>query len=226
VPDLSDEMRELATDAAYHARPMAVADVIRRGNHRRIRAITQRSIGGLSAVGLGAAVLFTGTAHHLGSNPAAASGAVSGGNTLTATTTTAAGDLTTQVKYQDEPAGKVRILSVTYSGDLKVPLKKRSLLLFEFGPGLANGKPVKHSVIIAFGALLPKGQHHFSGSISGKHLGRKGPLILPGNGSFRALAEQTVSKVSAVKTSAGKKSSVATATRIKPGLTTIVILTR
>lgn len=219
MPDLSDEMRELAADAAYHAQPMAVADVIRWGNHRRIRAIAQRSIGGLSAVGLGAAVLFTGTTHHLGGNPAAASGAVSG-NTLTATTVTAAGDLTTQVKYQYEPAGKIKILSVSYSGDLKVVSKKHGFVLFEFGPGLVGGKPPKHSVLTAFLEQLPKGQHHFSGSLKGKSIGRKGSLVVPGNGSFRVAVEQAL-----VKTSTVKNSTTSTAT-IKPSLTTVVILTR
>jgi hypothetical protein len=68
VSELTNELRQLCDDASRHARPAAIAEVIKRGDRRRYRTIAGRSIGGLSVAGLGAAVVFTGAF----SNPAAA----------------------------------------------------------------------------------------------------------------------------------------------------------
>jgi DNA-binding beta-propeller fold protein YncE len=40
VPDLKDELRRLADDAASHARPLAAAEVIRQGDRRRQRTVS------------------------------------------------------------------------------------------------------------------------------------------------------------------------------------------
>ncbi|HET7015417.1 MAG TPA: hypothetical protein VFI65_15980 [Streptosporangiaceae bacterium] len=216
--DLNDEMRHMAADAAHNARPMAVTEVIRLGNRRRTRTIAQRSIGGLSAVGLGAAVLFTGGTHHLGSNPAASS-AIKGGNTLSVSSTSALGDISMRVKYSDLPTGKVKIVSVTYSGDIKKP-SKHGFVELEFGPGLATGKPANPIGIIFIGTPLRPGQHHFSGSLSGKSLGKHG-LIVPGNDSIGISVQPP-----GVWKGSGKGSGSGDLKPAKRTLTAIGILTR
>ncbi|HEY3902602.1 MAG TPA: hypothetical protein VGM14_01680 [Streptosporangiaceae bacterium] len=165
MSDLTDEMRQLAAGAAAHARPMAVTEVIRRGNHRRTRAIAQRSIGGLSAVGLGAAVLFTGVTHHPGSDPAA-SGAAAGSETVSVTQSSAGGQLSLRVKYRILPTKKVKVLSVAFSGDSKAVLKKHSDLAVFFGRGLNPGKSGRSVGYVL--VLRPNSPHHFSGSLSAK----------------------------------------------------------
>ncbi|HEY6311872.1 MAG TPA: hypothetical protein VIY52_13850 [Streptosporangiaceae bacterium] len=55
--DLTSELQQVADDAARQARPLAVAEVIRRGDRRRRRSITRLSLGGLSATGVVAAVI-------------------------------------------------------------------------------------------------------------------------------------------------------------------------
>jgi hypothetical protein len=229
VSDLTDEMRQLAADGATYARPLAVADVIRRGNRRRTRTIAQRSIGGLSAVGLGAAVLFTGAAHHLSGNPAAAGTAVSA-NTITETSSTTAGDLTMRVKYKYLPHGNIRVESVTYAADTKKAVKKAAAL-FVFGPGLA---PSKKNLFLFIGeSSVSHAGHHFSGSLSAKilsHLAKDG--VLAGNGSLRiSLGQGLITKPTGKhhindKSEGGKGVTTGTAKAVNPGLTAVVILTR
>jgi hypothetical protein len=55
--DLTGELQQMADDAARQARPLAAADVIRRGDRRHRRSITRLSLGGLSAAGAIAAVI-------------------------------------------------------------------------------------------------------------------------------------------------------------------------
>jgi len=219
VSDLTDEMRQLAADAATHARPMAVTEVIRRGNRRRTRTVAQRSIGGLSAVGLGAAVLFTGVTHHLGSNPAA-SGSVPGGNTVTVTSTSAAGSLTMAVKYLYRPAGRIKLVSVTYSGDSK-KVKKNPILIITFGPGL-DTKPNKPSQSFGIVLKLHASQlHHFSGSLAAKFLrtlNQHGRLA--GNGSARIVLG---SRKKLTSQPAHKKP---VTDKVTQSMTAVVILTR
>jgi hypothetical protein len=183
VSDLTAEMRQLAADAAQHARPLAIAEVIRRGNRRRTRTIAQRSIGGLSAVGLGAAVLFTGVTHHPAGNPAA-SGATASGNTVTVTQTSASGHLVVHINYQIQPKTRdFKLVSMTYSGAFAKTVKHPQLQ-FIFGPGLDPGKIGGQG--IGFTSNLQPGQvHHFSGKLNAvmirivnKHgvLGRNGSV--------------------------------------------------
>ena len=54
--DLTSELQQMADDAARQARPLAVAEVISRGDRRHRRSITRLSLGGLSATGVVAAV--------------------------------------------------------------------------------------------------------------------------------------------------------------------------
>jgi hypothetical protein len=185
MSDLTDEMRQLASDGATYARPLAAAEVIRRGNRRHTRTIAQRSIGGLSAVGLGAAVLFTGVTHHPASNPAA-SGAAAAGRTVTVTVTTssAAGTISMQIKYRNLPTKKIKVESLTYSGDSKRTVKNATLI-FAFGPGLNPGNPSPLPILF-FLSLPPNHGHHFSGSIPAKFLrtvDKNG--LLPVNGAAR-----------------------------------------
>lgn len=227
MPDLTDEMRQLAADGAAYAHPLAITDVMKRGNRRRARTITQRSIGGLSAVGLGAAVLFTGATHHLGGNPAAASSAVTG-NTITTTSTTSAGDITMRVKYKYLPKRKIRIESVVVTADTRKLVKNPSAV-FIFGPGLSPSAKATYTFIGV--GTQPNSGHHFTGSLPISILGRLGLHgAIAGNGSLRvSLGTGLISKPKAQHQNDGKaggaKSTIKAKT-VNPGLTAVVILTR
>jgi hypothetical protein len=56
--DVTSELQQLAEDAARQARPLAAAEVIRRGDRRHRRSVTRLSVGGLSAAGVVAAVII------------------------------------------------------------------------------------------------------------------------------------------------------------------------
>jgi hypothetical protein len=56
--DVTSELQQMADDAARQARPLAAADVIRRGDRRHRRSIMRLSLGGLSATGVVAAVII------------------------------------------------------------------------------------------------------------------------------------------------------------------------
>jgi hypothetical protein len=56
--DVTSELQQMADDAARQARPLAAADVIRRGDRRHRRSIMRLSVGGLSATGVVAAVII------------------------------------------------------------------------------------------------------------------------------------------------------------------------
>ena len=56
--DLTSELQQMADDAARQVRPLAAAEVIRRGDRRRRRSIRRLSLGGLSATGVIAAVII------------------------------------------------------------------------------------------------------------------------------------------------------------------------
>jgi hypothetical protein len=56
--DLTSELQQMADDAARQARPLAVAEVISRGDRRHRRSIMRLSLGGLSATGVVAAVII------------------------------------------------------------------------------------------------------------------------------------------------------------------------
>jgi hypothetical protein len=56
--DVTSELQQMADDAARQARPLAAAEVIRRGDRRHRRSITRLSLGGLSATGVVAAVII------------------------------------------------------------------------------------------------------------------------------------------------------------------------
>ncbi len=186
---------------------MAITEIIRRGNQRRTRAIAQRSIGGLSAVGLGAAVLFTGITHHPHVNSATSS-AASGAHTVTVSSTSATGGITMTVKYDYRPAGRIRLESVAFSGDSKA-VTKHSEVLISFGPGLIGSKPGT-STGVGFTSLLHPSHHHFSGSLSAKSFPLAKPG-LPGNGSVRITVEN---------------SPKTTKRPVKPVMTAVAILTR
>ncbi len=59
MSELTSELRRMADDAARQARPLAAAEIIRQGDHRRRRSLTRQSLGGLSAAGVvGAGVVL------------------------------------------------------------------------------------------------------------------------------------------------------------------------
>ena len=56
MSELTLELQRMADDAARQARPLAAAEIIRRGDRRRRRSLTLQSLGGLSAGVVGAGV--------------------------------------------------------------------------------------------------------------------------------------------------------------------------
>lgn len=103
--------------------------------------------------------------HHQASDPSASSAAVRG-DTVTVTQSGAAGQLTEQIKYRVLPTRKIKLLSVTYSGDTRKALAKNPVVVADFGPGLNPSKP--HFSIGFVVILHPSLRHHFSGSMSAK----------------------------------------------------------
>jgi hypothetical protein len=174
MSDLTTELRRMAEDAARQARPAAVADVIRRGQRRRKRTIAQQSLGGLSAVGIGAAVIFT-----VGGAPAvpAASPTLAAGSSITLkqTTSSSAGTMTIQVKYQPQAHGRIKLLSVGFSGHAKEAARHPAFIV-KLTPG-ASQASTRPSGSAGSAGLLPPHvfffpimlrpgeQHAFSGSL-------------------------------------------------------------
>jgi hypothetical protein len=106
--DVTSELQQMADDAARQARPLAAAEVIRRGDRRHRRSITRLSLGGLSATGVIAAVIIGVIAllpaSHPASHPAHAQ--------LAAWTVVKQADGTVLVKIREfrDPAGLQREL--------------------------------------------------------------------------------------------------------------------
>jgi hypothetical protein len=106
--DLTSELQQMADDAARQVRPLAAAEVIRRGDRRRRRSIRRLSLGGLSATGVIAAVIIGVIAllpaSHPASHPAHAQ--------LAAWTVVKQADGTVLVKIREfrDPAGLQREL--------------------------------------------------------------------------------------------------------------------
>jgi hypothetical protein len=150
-------------------------------------------------------VIFAGAA---GAPVAPAAAGAPRGNTLTETTSSPAGDMTVQVKYGYEARGKIKLLSVTYSGDSKVAVKKPTLI-FMLGPANLAGPPWKqyrnqsqsakvHGFFLFFVSLRAADLHNFAGSLPARDINatnRKGGLI--GNETL------SVTLASVVKSKAG-----------------------
>jgi hypothetical protein len=183
VSDLTSELQAMADNAAHQARPLAAADVIRRGDRRRRRTIAQQSLGGLSVAGVAAVAIFAGVAGGVPVAPASSSGASPAGHTLAETTSSRAGAMTISAKYLYEPHGRIKLLSVTYSGDAQVAVRKPSLL-FEFGSGNPQGAPPATNrqqrqstnlrglpvIIFFFVNLRPAALHDFTGSLAAREI--------------------------------------------------------
>jgi len=75
VSELTSELQRMADDAARQARPPAAAYIIRQGDHRRRRARTRQSLGGLSVVGVVGAGVALGLGV-TGSSPAHGTGTI------------------------------------------------------------------------------------------------------------------------------------------------------
>jgi len=140
MSDLTDELLHMAADGADRARPLAVAEVMRRGNRRRARAIGQRSLTGLSVLGVGAAVVATGVLHPAhGPAGNAAAGTSAHGTTVTETTQSSAGTLTVKVTYRDAARDKIKPLSISFAGKSKVT--RHASVVFSFEPTFCGGQP-------------------------------------------------------------------------------------
>jgi hypothetical protein len=106
--DLTSELQQMADDAARQARPLAAAEVIRRGDRRHRRSITRLSLGSLSATGVIAAVIIGVIAMLPASHPASHSAHAQ----LAAWTVVKQADGTVLVKIREfrDPAGLQREL--------------------------------------------------------------------------------------------------------------------
>src|ERR1700683_356135 len=164
MSDLSSQLRQVAGDAAAQARPLAVAEVIRRGNRRRQRVIAQRSLSGLSAVGIGAAFVLTGaTSHPTAPESAAASREL----TATEQTTSALGKITIVVKYTDESRARLKLNSIAYSIHSNAAVKHPQVVL-TFRQVDAGGKGI---AAVFLGVIGHSGdQHNFDGKLPAKVL--------------------------------------------------------
>jgi hypothetical protein len=164
MSDLNSQLRQAADAAASQARPMPVTDVIKRGDRRRQHVITQRSIGGLSAVAIVAAFILTGT--HSSPPAAASAGAAAHGLTVTEQTASAAGKITIVMNYADEKHGKLKLSSLKYSLHAKSFVKDPALeVSFQFAGG------GKGPTAVGFvSSLKPGNGHDFAGTLSAKDL--------------------------------------------------------
>ncbi len=173
MSDLNGELLHMVADGADQARPLTVAEVIRRGNRRRARTIGQRSLGGLSVLSVGAAIVMTGAAHGPAGSPAGSPTASTSSSilTLTGTSSSTAGTMTVTVKYRDEPRNKIEVLSVSYSAHTRALIKHGGVLV-GFGPSFPSleGRSRRSGSqrVLLFGLLTPagSGSHNFSGSLS------------------------------------------------------------
>lgn len=175
MSDLIDELLHMAADGAGKARPLAVAEVIRRGNRRRARTIGQRSLGGLSVLGIGAAVVMTGVLHPVhgaAGNPASSSANTA--TTLTETAQSSAGRLNVQVEYRDAAHGKIQPLSITIAGKVKAA-KKRAGISIAFGPVVSFGSAQSpgcrpRRMVAVFGFVRVSNNGGFAESLSRRQI--------------------------------------------------------
>lgn len=181
-------MPELSSDAA----PSSTS---RPSTRRRV---ARRYLTGLSAAGLTAALALTVAVGDAAASPAAKPPARV--VTLTSSSSSPTGNLTVQVKYQLEPRGRNKVLSVTFSGGSKISLKHPALIM-SLRPMVPL--PLVHRQVhcqkigthrrcsirvIAFVTILKiHNQRHFSGALPAKALAQIGKifampprLIMPG----------------------------------------------
>lgn len=126
MPDLFDELRRLADEAAQKARPLPAPDLLRRGDRRRRRTLVQRSAGGVVVAGLLATGVLAATTGSAGPASTVRSGSVAG----------KAGSLTITVRYQQRPHERLAIRSVTVSGNCPHAVSD-PLVTVVFGPNTA-----------------------------------------------------------------------------------------
>lgn len=147
-------MRELASDAAHSS-----------VSRQHAQRVARRYLTGLSAAGVTAALALTGAVGDASASPAAnASAHVV---TLTSNSTAPTGHVTVQVRYQLEPRGRKKLLSVTYSGASKISLKHPALIV-SLRPVLPTPRRTQ---VRAFAVILRlHSSKHFSGALSAKLL--------------------------------------------------------
>jgi hypothetical protein len=90
------------------------------------RRVARRYLTGLSAAGLTAALALTVAVGDASASPAASPAHVV---TLTSSSSASTGQLTVKVRYQLERPGRIKLLSVTFSGASKVSLQHPALVL-------------------------------------------------------------------------------------------------
>jgi hypothetical protein len=105
MPDLASELRRMTEDAAMEARPLPVAEVIRRGNRRRARAIGGAVLAVCSAATIGVIIALTGGPQVV-QRPSQPVRGTDGG-TLTSTVVGPDGRVTIWVRYVPAGGGRV-----------------------------------------------------------------------------------------------------------------------
>ena len=166
MSDLTDELLRMAAEGSGQARQLAVTDIIRQGNRRRGRVIAQRSIGGLSVLGVSAAVIFAGVSHA----PVAPSSSTSARAviTLTETTSSAAATLTVEVKYRAERHDTIKVLSIMYTVNSRAAIR-RPALGFTFQPASTTWygslRLGKVTDAFSYDFVRLRDHHRFAGSV-------------------------------------------------------------
>jgi hypothetical protein len=174
MSDLTSELQQMADDAARVARPLAAADVIRRGDRRHRRSITRLSLGGLSATGAIAAVIvgviaLLPTSHQANRQP--------GAQLAAWTVVKQAGNVYVTIRQFRDPAGLQTRLradgvpaSVTFTGQQNPACQP-----YPYRPGLlqkvisARHEGQSHLTIIHLSALPSGAGLRFVSSIRGTH---------------------------------------------------------
>jgi hypothetical protein len=113
MPDLASELRRITEDADAPTRALPVAEVIRRGNRRRSRAIGGAAAAACLTVTIGGAVVLTGGAQ-VAQRPSQPVHAADVG-TLTSTATGPDGRMTIWARYVPAAGGQVTVEAVRAS---------------------------------------------------------------------------------------------------------------
>jgi hypothetical protein len=130
----------------------------------------RRVVGGLAVAGMAASLALTTAA----SSASAAAPSTAGTQSVTETTTAASGTLTLTLTYKDGAHGRIILESVSYSGDVKVTVRRPELFV-SFSAGgprvfvVGRHRRTVNIRVVGVGIKLnPADLSDFSGSFSAK----------------------------------------------------------
>ena len=142
------------------------------------RRVARRYVTGLSAAGLAAALALTAAVGDASASPAASPARVV---TLTSSSSASTGQLTVKVKYQFERPGRIKPLSVTFSGGSKLSFRHPALVLslrpvlvppVRRGPGPVGVQVHPFRLILRL-----RDVHNFSGALSARAVATIGKIL-------------------------------------------------